>query len=148
MTTPSTPIYILPGSTLQSETIEALLTIFRTMSALETIGVPPNLLQFHAVPASTHQRSSADEIPEYHLQNKQEIASVEPVIVLDDKSEGTEGTVLVLGFPREKDEVSLSDDEEEESTQTPGSNATQAQAQPYLRVRVVPTVRAISCFTS
>lgn len=142
MATP-TPVYILPGSTLKQETIERLLTTFRTMSALEAIGIPPNLLAFHTVPATTHHCSSPAQIADYHVENKQKVVSVEPVVVLDDQSEGEGGTVLVVGFPKEKDEVSLSDKEEEEPAQTSDSHGTEAQAQPYPSVRVVPTVSTI-----
>lgn len=123
MATP-TPVYILPGSTLKQETIERLLTTFRTMSALEAIGIPPNLLAFHTVPATTHHCSSPAQIADYHVENKQKIVSVEPVVVLDDQSEGEGGTVLVVGFLKEKDN-------------------TEAQAQLYPSVRVVPTVSTI-----
>lgn len=142
MAAPSTPVYILPGSTLEQETIDRLLNTFHTMSALEAIGVPPNLLAFHTVPATTHQCSSPVQIAEYHVQNKRAVVSVKPVIVLDDQSEGEGGTVLVVGFPKEKDEVSLSDDEEEPA-QTSDPHNTEAQAQPYPSVRVVPTVSTI-----
>lgn len=63
--------------------------------------------------------------------------------MLDDASEGEGGTVLVVGFPKGKDEVSLSDDDEEEPAQASNSHNTEAQAQPYPSVRVVPTVSTI-----
>jgi hypothetical protein len=117
------------------------------MSALETIGIPPNLLTFHDVPATTHQCSSPDELLMYHLQNKEELVSVEPVIVLDDQSEGKDGTVLVIGSQKEKDGVSSSEDyDNKQPAQTAGFGHALPEAQPYPRVRVIPTVRGTSGF--
>ncbi|KAF9456468.1 hypothetical protein BDZ94DRAFT_1275508 [Collybia nuda] len=134
MITPSTPIYILPGSTLKQATIDRLLTTFCTTSALQDMGVPPSPLTFHDVPAKTHQCTSLAQIADYHMKNKEETVSVEPVIILDDLSEGEDGTVLVVGFPMEKDEASLSDDEEKESAQ----KGTLIDEEAYPRVRVMP----------
>ncbi|KAF9456470.1 hypothetical protein BDZ94DRAFT_1302516 [Collybia nuda] len=133
MTTPSTPVYIFSGTTLEQETIDRLLDTFHTISALQDIGVPPSPLTFHNVPANTHQCSSIPQIADYHLQNKGETVSVEPVIVLDDQSEGEGGTVLIVGYPKENDDVSLSDDEEQ-----PAQTNTSHDAEAHPNVRVMP----------
>ncbi|THH16218.1 hypothetical protein EW146_g4384 [Bondarzewia mesenterica] len=109
MANSSIPIYILSDSAeLPDGKVDDLVHTFTTTSAVQPVAIITFITTRPTRPLSTPQ-----DLVSYHFETKQPNTPVSPILALDKRS-GEDGTVLFAAPVPPRDEVELSDDDEEE----------------------------------